>query len=161
MTAQFRIRGWHVLAMFAAFFAAIVAANAIFITLAVRTFPGEEEKKSYLQGLHYNQRLEEREAQAALGWHVEIAQVRMERDPGIELSFVSATLTPLTGLRVTGKMSGLVDDKDDRALDFFEAAPGVYRARTQGIDSGVWRLDATATGSRREKFTLAKRMTFE
>lgn len=162
MTGRFSLKGRHVLAMLLAFFASIVAANAIFITLAVRTFPGEEEKKSYLQGLHFNDRLKERESQAALGWNAEIAQERPSTgEAKIELAFMSRSFAPVTGLKVTGSLSGLVDDTKDRALDFVEAAPGVYRVMIVGIDSGAWRLDATATGRRGEVFTLEKRMAFE
>jgi nitrogen fixation protein FixH len=51
-----------------AFFGVVFTVNAIFITTALNTFPGEETRRSYVQGLDYNQVVDARRAQAALGW---------------------------------------------------------------------------------------------
>ena len=66
--SKFRLKGWHVLAGMIAFFGVIFSVNAFFITTALRTFPGEETRRSYVQGLAYNDVIAERQAQAALGW---------------------------------------------------------------------------------------------
>ena len=79
MARSFRLTGVHVLTAILAFFAVIIFVNAIFLTLALRSYPGEHEAKSYMQGLNYNERLAARERQAALGWTMEIAEARLER----------------------------------------------------------------------------------
>ena len=53
----FRIRGWHVLAAMCAFFGVIIAVNAVFMTAALRTFPGEVSITPYEDGLAFNRQL--------------------------------------------------------------------------------------------------------
>lgn len=162
MPASFTLTGRHVLAIIAGFFLTVVAANAIFITLAVRSFPGEQEKKSYLQGLAFNERIAEREAQASLGWTAEIARAQIAGDRAeIEVRFLSAISEPIAGLDVAGILARRVNDENDFSLAFEETEPGLYRAIAQGAEPGAWRLVATATSDRGEAFRLEKRMTLE
>ena len=63
-----RVTGWHVLAVILVFFGVIITVNVIFIIQATRTFRGEDEPRSYVQGLDYNSTLAARAEQAALGW---------------------------------------------------------------------------------------------
>lgn len=158
-TGSFRLTGLHVLAMFVAFFLTIIAANAIFITMAVKSFPGEQEKKSYLQGLAYNDRLKAREVQAALGWTAEIASVRLESGKTeIDVVFASSMTAPISGLTITGSLSRAVDDESDHAVEFHAIAPGRYRAALDGVAPGAWRMAATATNDRGAVFILEKRL---
>ncbi|MCW5759840.1 MAG: FixH family protein, partial [Phenylobacterium sp.] len=62
------IRGWHVLAGVSAFFAVIIAVDASFAVLAIRTFPGQVSVTPYEDGLLYNRHIAQLEAQARLGW---------------------------------------------------------------------------------------------
>jgi nitrogen fixation protein FixH len=163
MTAQsFRLTGRRVLAMLIAFFLAIIIANAIFITLAVRSFPGEQEKKSYLQGLAYNDSLAAREAQEKLGWTAEIAGARLlDRRAEIILRFKSDADAPISGLAVSGRLARPADDKSDHALAFVATAPGSYSAVVDGLEPGAWRLTAAASNARGDRFALEKRLTLE
>ncbi len=68
-----RITGWHVLAMFAAGFGVIIAANLTLAVNAVTTFPGLEVKNSYVASQSVDR---DRAAQEALGWDV---AARLER----------------------------------------------------------------------------------
>ena len=65
------LRGVHVFAGIAAFFGVMILIQVVFVIQAVRTFPGEEVEKSYVQGLDYNATLERRAAQKKLGWSAE------------------------------------------------------------------------------------------
>lgn len=162
MTTTSRLTGKHVLAIIVAFFLTIIVANAIFITLAVKTFPGEQEKKSYLQGLAFNQKIAEREAQKALGWNAEIAGASLRNGVAeIDLLFVSAMSAPIASLNVSGALRRPAADGADHALVFEQIEPGRYRTRANNVEPGAWRLEATATGSRGEKFALEKRLTLE
>jgi nitrogen fixation protein FixH len=158
MKDAFILRGKHVLAILLGAFASVIAANAVFITLAVRTFPGEEEKKSYVQGLAYNARLAEREAQERLQWSVGIARLdRAGSQIEIELSFLSHDGRPLSGLMVKGALERPAAD-DVRKLEFRELAPGRYRASAANAGPGSWRLDAVATGPDSTIFRLEKKL---
>lgn len=162
MSSTFRLTGKHVLAIIVYFFMTIFAANTILITLAVRSFPGEQEKKSYLQGLAYNERIAEREAQRLLGWTAEISKASLSADVAeIELLFASSSSTPVTGLAITGTLVRPADDGEDHALVFEPSGPGRYRAIVEDVAPGAWRLDAVALSVSGDKFTLEKRMTLE
>jgi nitrogen fixation protein FixH len=163
MTAStFRLTGRHVLAIIIAFFLSIIAANAIFITLAIKSFPGEQEKKSYLQGLAFNDRITERNAQASLGWTAEISDKRNESgDSVVTLIFTAAPGAPVSGLKIVGLMARPADDESDHALRFDETEPGRYIAVIDGAEPGAWRLQAVATNESGDKFALEKRLILE
>lgn len=163
MTAHsFKLTGRHVLAIILGFFLTVIAANTIFITLAVKSFPGEQEKKSYLQGLAYNERIKARAEQDALGWTAEIARARLNNGKAeIDLFFTSASETPISALKIEGAIGRPADDRDDHALEFLAVEPGLYRAVLDGLAPGAWRLAATARSERGETFILEKRLVLE
>ena len=158
----FRVSGRFVLFSLLGFFLVVFIANGIFITLAVKSFPGEQEKKSYLQGLAYNDTLEARAEQEALGWTAELTELRREGDRAeIELTFKSASGEPISALALKGMLERTVDDDHDHFFDFEPQGGGRYLARVDGVSPGMWRLQATATGSGGENFVLEKRLTFQ
>ncbi len=59
--------------IFVGFFLAVFAANGAMIAAALSTWTGLETDTAYEDGLAYNDRLSEREAQKALGWRVALA----------------------------------------------------------------------------------------
>lgn len=67
MTKEFKLTGWHVLAIFGACFSVIITVNLTLAYNAVSTFPGLEVKNSYVASQHFNA---ERDAQEALNWDV-------------------------------------------------------------------------------------------
>ena len=67
MTKDFKLTGWHVLAIFVGCFSVIVTVNLTLAYNAVATFPGLEVKNSYVASQHFDA---ERRAQEALGWDV-------------------------------------------------------------------------------------------
>jgi hypothetical protein len=48
------------MAMLLTFFGVVIGVDVAFSVLAVRTFPGEDIRNSYVQGNHYNETLAER-----------------------------------------------------------------------------------------------------
>lgn len=137
--------GRHVIYCLLGFFGVIIVVNAIFLTHALRTFPGESMKKSYLQGLHYNEVLADRAEQAALGWRAEIVGVNAGNGDGvIELRLLDEVDRPLRGLTVSGELRRLVHSRDDRNLTFTATNDGLYRASAGVLEVGVWSLIAQA-----------------
>ncbi len=158
----FRVTGRFVLFSLLGFFLAVFIANGIFITLAVKSFPGEQEKKSYVQGIAYNDTLEARAEQAALGWTAELTTLDLQGDKAaIELTFRSSSGAPISTLAVEGLLARPVDAEHDRAVDFEPTGGGRYLAQVDGVAPGVWRLQATAKGQTGESFVLEKRLTFK
>lgn len=162
MTSSFRITGRHVLFGMIGFFLLIIAVNTVFITLALRSFPGEQEEKSYLQGLNYNDRLEARAAQDALGWTVEIDKAERDGDGAIiELIFRNKTEAPVYNLSIDGMLLQPTDNDRDQALTFSPAGEGRYTTYAENVTPGVWMLNARAVSNRNETFELTTKLYFE
>ena len=51
-----KLTGWHVLWIMLGFFGLMFTVNGIFLYHAITSFPGEDVKKSYLQGLEIGKR---------------------------------------------------------------------------------------------------------
>lgn len=143
-TASFEIRGWHVLATILAFFATIIAVNVTFAVYAVRSFPGEDVRRSYLQGLHYNDTLTERRAQAALGWRVS-TELRGDGDGAVlEVVLRTRDAAAINGAALTGELEWPTNSRLDHALTFEPQGGGRYVARLGVLNAGRWRLRARA-----------------
>lgn len=145
--AHYEVRGWHVLAVILAFFAAIIAVNVTFAIYAVQSFPGEDVRRSYLQGLRYNDTLAERRAQAALGWNA--AAMLREGAGGalLEVSLNSRDDVGIDGASVVGALEWPTNSQFDRALTFEPLGNGRYVARLGELTPGRWRLRARGESS--------------
>ena len=139
-SSGFRIKGWHVLAGMIMFFAIIIAVNTVFISLALKSFPGEDQRRSYVQGLEYNDVLAQRRAQAALGWS---AAVNLA-DDRVLIRVSDAEDQPVMGLELTGVLRHPANTDLDHALVFNEVRPGVYSAPVDALTEGGWTLHAEA-----------------
>jgi nitrogen fixation protein FixH len=158
MRPQFRLTGPHVLAVALAFLLAVVAVNAVFVTLAVRTFPGETAPKSYVQGLRHNEVLSGRARQDALGWRAAIEKVERGQDGvRILISFTAAAGAPLSGLDVAGELVRPASDVGARAFAFAPRGNGRYEARIDA-PAGAWDLQVRASRREDETFEFANRI---
>ncbi|MEM8771337.1 MAG: FixH family protein [Pseudomonadota bacterium] len=161
METEFRLTGKHVLAMLIGFFLVILTANVIFINFAVRTFPGEKEEKSYLQGLNYNDRLAARAEQAALGWTATIEEALLVGNQvELKMTIVSADGAPLRGLNVDGALSRPASKAQDRSIVFVETGNGEYVASSPAA-SGVWILEGKAVNNRDDVFEFSSRLMLQ
>ena len=142
--SSFTLRGAHVLSALLLFFAAIIAINVAFAVMAVRTFPGEDERRSYTQGLRYNDVLRERRVQAALGWRVR-SQLSQGPDGARLLVRVEDRAgAPVDGATVSGVLRWAPSEAGDRALTFMAMGRGAYAAELGALASGRWDLRARA-----------------
>tara|TARA_R110000868_G_scaffold335060_1_gene595804 strand:+ start:793 stop:1260 length:468 start_codon:yes stop_codon:yes gene_type:complete len=135
------LRGWHVLVMILMFFGVTIGVNATFITLALKTFPGEDVPHSYVQGINYNDTLERRQAQAELGWSARFNAV----EGALLLEVLDAEDAPVSGLTLSGSMVH-PDTMQDCALSFTADRPGLYRAALACDAAGRWRVRAINNG---------------
>ncbi|MEM7638697.1 MAG: FixH family protein [Pseudomonadota bacterium] len=131
-----RLKGWHVLVILMAFFGVMFTVNGIFLFHAITSFPGEDVKKSYVQGLNYNDTLAARAAQAELGWSAEAGWqddqliFRLRDDQGIALSNMS----------VIGEIRRHATRSEDRVLVFNASGAGEYVVPDTPLESGQWTL---------------------
>jgi nitrogen fixation protein FixH len=133
------LTGRGVLAWLGAFFGLILVTNVLFITMAVRTFRGEDEQRPYLQGVQYNKTLARRAEQVRQGWQASIGADRL--DSGAVRATISITKSdgdPIAGVHLAGALRHPADENLDRPLRFREVAPGHYEAQVADVPGGVW-----------------------
>lgn len=147
MTAKpFKLSGLHVLASLLLFFAAIIAINVAFAVAAVRTFPGEDERRSYTQGLHYNDVLAERRAQAETGWRAYSALSENAGRAQLIVDLRDRDGRPIEGAALSGVLRWPPSESGDRALTFARQNDGRYVAQIGNLNAGRWDLRARAEG---------------
>lgn len=145
MTAvPFRVRGWHVLASMLLFFGAIIAVNVAFAVVAVRSFPGEDVRRSYLQGIQYNDTLAQRRAEMAVGWTAVAALTERDGAPILEVRLRAPNGEPIRGATINGVLQRPATAREDRDLSFVEVGDGRYEAEPGELVPGQWRLRARA-----------------
>lgn len=121
------LRGVHVFWMVFAFFAVILASDVLFIVNAVRSFPGEQVKNSYVLGLAYNDEAAFRARQAKLGWTAQ-AGVQNEGGAILVVRLAKADQSPLGGLSVAAGYHVAGTGGDVLQLALIERNPGEYAA---------------------------------
>lgn len=143
------LKGWHVLSMLLSFFGVTIGVNAYFITVALTSSTGEYQKKSYLQGLHYNDVIDARARQRDLGWTAELSAT-----PGkggvydITILILDQDAKPLDQLNVVGALRRPVQAAMDRSLSFESMGRGLYRAQMQSVALGKWQVSVIANDAR-------------
>ena len=142
--ARAQVRGWHILTAILGFFGVIIAVNAVFIVLAVQSFPGEDVRRSYLQGLHYNDTLAERRAQAALGWRAVALLTEQSDGAAIEIVLRNRDGAPVDDASLEASLQWPTAARRDRALAFEAAGNGRYVAHVGDVTPGRWRLRGRA-----------------
>lgn len=141
---QKELTGRHVLLMLLAFFGVMLAVNAYFTVAAVKTFRGEDVKRSYRQGLDYNQTLQQRAQQSELGWEVAAnTNVLADGTVDIILDFKNIDNRGIGSLVITGQLSHRVDSRFDQNITFQPIGGGRYKARKKDLE-GPYILKALA-----------------
>lgn len=151
----FRLRGVHVLFGVVAFFAVIIAVDATFTVMAVRSFPGQVSVTPYEDGLIYNQRLAQLHRQDALGWAAAASAA-----PGqVVLDYRDREGRPVEGLAITGKLERPATESGRITLRFKERGGGRYAAMHAGL-AGAWDLTAEAKARDGARFVAERRLTW-
>lgn len=137
MTRARTLTGWHVLAMFVAFFGVIIAVNLTMAMLAGGTWTGLVVKNSYVASQEYNGVLAEAAAQKARGWHdrLEYADGRL-----------SLTLTDADGQPVA--LDGVEAKVGRPAFEGEDLSVVLMRERAEfsaelALAPGVWAVEVT------------------
>ncbi|WP_306253442.1 FixH family protein [Parvularcula sp. IMCC14364] len=157
---QFELTGWHVLIAVIIFFTIIASVNAVMITLALKSFPGEEQKKSYMQGLQYNEVLAERDLQESLGWQAILydGDTLTAGNTSIRVRLVDAENTPLQEMTLEATLGRPATDERDITPVFRLTQGNLYEAQIDGLEAGVWDLKAVATAPDGTQLTFEKRL---
>ncbi len=153
------ITGRHVLFGLLAFFGIVLAANAIFIYLAVDSFTGLSTENAYQRGVAYNRTLEARAAQRELGWGAELAFVQESGGRGtLSVEMRDRAGRPLDDLRISGQILRPTHAGHDQEVVLARSGPGTYAAALDLPLRGQWnvRLVAEARGGKR--FEMERRI---
>ncbi|WP_420434923.1 FixH family protein [Hyphobacterium sp.] len=129
------IKGRHVLIALIVFFGIIIAVDAFFVTTALRTFRGEDEPRSYVQGINYNDVLERRALQVQIGWGAS----SIIAPSGVILYICDAGGDPVSGLRLDARLRHPADATLDLPLTLTETEAGRY-AQAFEVPRGRWTL---------------------
>jgi nitrogen fixation protein FixH len=151
------LTGRKVLLLLAGFFGIVIATNAWFVILSVKSFHGEDEQRPYLQGISYNQTLARRAEQKALDWRAEISVADRGTDiVRLRLKVARPDGAPVENLQLRGELRHPADEHHDRVLALRAVAPGIYEADVVGAGKG-WRdaLIRTAAGT---SFEMERRL---
>jgi nitrogen fixation protein FixH len=145
MNAGSTLNGRHVLMVLLAFFTVFIIVNIAFAVVAVRSFPGEDVPRSYLQGLAYNDTLDERRAQAELGWSASAGFSRAPDGAAIlQIDLRARDGDPVTTANIAGDLRRTTTSRFDQELTFAHAGDGRYTAHLAELPAGRWVLRARA-----------------
>lgn len=131
-----KLKGWHVLLIMLGFFGVMFAVNGVFLFHAITSFPGEDVKKSYVQGLNYNDTLAQRAAQAELGWTAEAGW----RDDQLIFRLKDETGEALSNMSVIGELRRQTTRSGDRAIVYTAVGGGEYIVEDATLAAGLWAL---------------------
>lgn len=149
-----RLTGWHVLAIIVGFFLVVIAADTLFAILAYRSAPGETAKDPYEAGLAYQRTLDQKAREAALGWTARVVQ---QASGDVDLILVDRAGTPLSGLKVTGRLTRPATELGARDVTFIAATPGRYRLASSS-SNGAWDLDIVALDATGGRLDISRRL---
>lgn len=153
-TPRFTIKGWHVLTGLVLFFGLVLGVDALFVSLAYRTFSGEAAKNPYEAGLLYNRTLAQRRREAALGWSATIEEAAGET---LLVRVADRDGQAIEGLTVSGLLERPATAKGSRSVRFDAVSPGLYRAVAAPLD-GAWDLHVTIRAADGARFEADRRL---
>lgn len=150
------ITGRTVLFGMIAFFGVIFAVNGVFLYLALDSFPGLTSNRAYVEGLNYNQTLEDGRRQAALGWNLDVtlpAGPAGEKELLVRLRDTAGQDVPY--LAVTARLERPATADGARDLDLIPSAAG-HRTGLDGIAPGRWQLLVVASREGRPVYRMTE-----
>lgn len=152
------LTGRRVLLYMMIFFGFMFAVNGTFLYFAITTHPGEDVKKSYLQGLQYNETLAARARQSELGWKAAIGFSPDQTEVLVQLQ--DASDMNLRGLDIVGELRHLSSRNGDQTLVFERGSDGLYTAPITVPAQGTWsiRIDAVSETDPDTRFEARKEL---
>ncbi len=126
---------------FVGFFVVVIAVNCVMMAFAFSTWPGLSTRNHYLEGLAYNDRLEDRRRQEALGWQVDLrADTRDGRKLGLAVSVTDAQGEPLRADAAQVHFRRPAKEGSDFSSDLRADAPGHYIVDVEMPLPGIWEV---------------------
>lgn len=166
--APARPRGWWIPYTFVGGFAVVMIANGALLYFATTTFSGLTTRQAYVEGLAYNDRVAEEQAQAALGWTLDVglssAVTPLSDAPGraarVRLTATDAAGRPLDGLAIEALVRRPTEQGLDQTVALAPVGPGAYQADLTLPKPGLWDILFTARQGE-DTFRLRRRLNAE
>lgn len=161
-TAKKGLTGWHVLIITAIAFGLVFAVNITFVVLSLKTFTGEDVTDAYDRGLAYNEVLEERAAQAELGWTARL-NAALDEDglARLTINLSDAAGAPVTGAEVNVLFRRSTHDGEDTTVPLTETGDGTYVAVVALPGLGQWDVRGRAERDAGEALDFEDRLWLE
>ena len=145
MPKKERQDGWWYPWIFVAAFAVIITVNGTMAFFAVDSWTGLETKNHFTEGVGYNDILEQRRRQEALGWTVKFSYeaIPTQDDPRAAqfiLSFKTEDGHGVDGLTIQARAMRPTHEGYDRDLVFTARGQGVYVTNATLPLPGLWEL---------------------
>jgi len=161
-TTKKGLTGWHVLIITAIAFGIVFAVNITFIVLSLETFTGEDVPDAYDRGIAYNDVLDERAAQAALGWTAALgAELTTGTTAAISVDLTDSEGAPVTGAEVTILFRRTTHDGEDTSVTLSELNEGTYTANVELPGAGQWDVRGHAERGANEALDFEDRLWLE
>lgn len=154
----YKVTGKTVLVYLIVFFAVVASANAVMMTLALKTMPGVDVKSAYEASQNYNVEIARAREQEERGWRANVALNADKGERQIVINFVDKTGAPVRGLTVQARLAHPADRKADIAAEAHEIAPGIYSARFATAHGGAWDLVIEGRQSGRDIYRSRSRI---
>lgn len=157
----FRFSGRMMLACMVGFFLVVSGANAVMMTVAIRTMPGVDVKSAYETSQRFNGEIARMQAQAERGWQASAELRRAGTDAVVTLSLRDRTGAPVTGLAVAARLEHPAARREDHEAALGETAAGDYAAAIPNVHGGGWTLAITATRGEEQVFISRGRVVLK
>ena len=129
---------------FVAFFGVVLLANGAMIWLAFATWTGLETEGAYQKGLAYNRVLLDAQAQASLGWDVDLEFVQQaERTLAIQLALADRHGDLIEEASVSAAFVRPTHEGHDQVVTIPHRYGGAYQAEVALPLSGQWDVQLT------------------
>ncbi|CAM5768090.1 hypothetical protein LMIY3S_02383 [Labrys miyagiensis] len=148
-----QLNGWHVLAMFIAFFGVIIAVNTALAVYASRSWTGLVVENSYVTSQRFNSLIERSREQEALGWKSKLVIA----DGAIRYELADGAGMPVALRGVTVKFRHPAYDSQDRTMALREVGPGAF-SLDHGVRDGLWIVEIDADAGLAQPYQEASRM---
>ncbi len=142
-SGQTAINGYHVAAMFVAFFAVIIAANFTMAWFASNSWTGLVVKNSYVASQNYNKKIETAKKQKTMGWHLGFSY----SDNLLGFSFLDKNNQPILFDNVSVIVGRPVSQQGDVKMNLVHESQGRYQARIE-LSEGVWGFRLNGEGNK-------------
>ncbi|WP_341197293.1 FixH family protein [Hyphomonas chukchiensis] len=134
------MKGHHVLFWMMGFFGLMLVVNGVFLWAAITSFPGEDVHHSYLQGIHFNDKLSAQAHQEKMGWRSEVGLLTSDDGDVLVCRILGPDGNPLPTGPVTAEIRRAATQNSDIVLTLAPVGGGEYRASLPLLAEGAWHV---------------------